>query len=207
LKTIARLSNFSCELLCVISYTENMNFYFLQNLPASHEKKRNKNSWFAGILLTGLLLGCGTDASDTFVRFQVEGQSYEVKNPTLVVTRMPFNMHFLDLSYPPKPLVPGATIQWRMKLESLEQLVGQNLDLKDVDPNQVAPVAIFRITPDLSVQGQQKSDIHLKIERIVEGFIEGSFSGKDLVFISRTKEERHKVDVTAEFRVKLIQKK
>jgi hypothetical protein len=184
-----------------------MNFYSLQNLPASHEKKRNKNSWFAGILLTGLLLGCGTEASDTFVRFQVEGQSYEVKNPSLAVTRMPFNMHFFDLTYPPKPLVPGATIQWRMKLESLEQLVGQNLHLKEVDPNHVAPVAIFRITPDLSVHGQQNSDIHLKIERIVEGFIEGSFSGKDLVFISRTKEERHKVDVTAEFRAKLITEK
>jgi hypothetical protein len=184
-----------------------MNVYFLKNLPASQEMKRSKNSWFAGILLAGLLLGCGNDASDTFVRFQVEGQSYEVKNPSLFVTRMPFNMHFLDLTYPPKPLVPGATIQWRMKLESLEQLVGQNLTLKNVDPNKVGPVAIFRITPDLSVQGTENSIIHLKIDRIVEGFIEGSFSGKDLAFISRAKEERPKVDVTARFRAKLIQKK
>jgi hypothetical protein len=207
LKAIARPSNFSCELLCAISYTENMNFYCLKNLPASHQKKQNKNSWFAGILLTGLLLGCGTDASNTFVRFQVEGQSYEVKNPSLVVTRMPFNMHFFDLTYLPMSSVPGAMVQWRMKLESLEQLVGLNLDLKDMDPNQIAPVAIFRIPPDLSVQGNENSIIHLKIERIVEGFIEGSFSGKDLVVISRTNEERRKVDVTAQFRAKLIQKK
>ena len=98
-------------------------------------------------------------------------------------------------------------IQWRMKLESLEQLVGQNLDLKTVDPNHIDPVVIFRMTQDLSVHGQQHSNIHFKIDRIEEGFVEGSFSGTDLMYVSRTKEVSHKVDVTAQFRMKLVQKK
>ncbi len=171
------------------------------------ETIKNKNILIAGILLTSLLLGCGTGDNDTFVRFQVEGQHYEVKGPTLVVTRMPFNMHFLDLTHLPAHLVPGAMIQWRMKLESLEQLVGQNLDLKTVDPNHIDPVVIFRMTQDLSVHGQQHSNIHFKIDRIEEGFVEGSFSGTDLMYVSRTKEVSHKVDVTAQFRMKLVQKK
>ena len=184
-----------------------MNFYFLKILPISHGRERNRNFLFAGILLAGLLLGCGTGDSDTFVRFEVEGKSYEVKDPTLVVTRMPLNMHFFDLTDLSTRLVPGALVQWRMKLESLEQLVGENLDLKTVDPNHIEPVVIFRITQDLSVHGQQHSNIHLKIDRIEDDIVEGSFSGKDLVYVSRTQEMTRKVDVTAQFRVNLIQKK
>lgn len=159
-----------------------------------------------GILMTGLLPGCGNGDSDTFVRFEVEGQSYEVKNPAFTVTRMVENVHFMDLNYVPKPLVPGAMVQWRMRLESLEPLVGKKLHLKTVDPNQLDPTVIFRITQDLSVRGKKHSNIHFKIDRIKEGFIEGSFSGKDLLYISRTKEVTGKVDVTARFRAKLIQK-
>jgi hypothetical protein len=204
---LSRPYNFSCELPGAISYTEGMNFYSLQSLPASHGRERNRNFLFAGILLADLLLGCGTGDSDTFVRFEVEGKSYEVKNPTLVVTRMPFNIHFLDLTNSSTSLAPGALVQWRMKLESLEQLVGENLDLKTVDPNHIEPVVIFRITQDLSVHSQQHSNIHLKIDRIKDDIVEGSFSGKDLVYVSRTQEVAGKVDVTAQFRVNLIQKK
>jgi hypothetical protein len=184
-----------------------MNFYGLQSFPASHGRKRNRKFLFAGVLLAGLLLGCGTGDSDTFVRFEVEGKSYEVKDPALVVTRMPFNMYFFDLTDLSTRLVPGALVQWRMKLESLEQLVGQNLNLKTVHPNHIDPVVIFRMTQDLSVQGQPHSNIHLKIDRIEDDIIEGSFSGKSLVYVSRTKEVSHEVDVAAQFRMKLIQKK
>ena len=167
---------------------------------------KNRNIWIAGILFASSLLGCGNGESDTFVRFQVEGQTYEVKNPTFTVTRMVENVHFMDLNYAPKPLVPGAMVQWRMRLESLEPLVGKNLHLKTVDPNHLDPTVIFRITQDLSVRGKKHSNIHFRIDRIKEGFIEGSFSGKDLLYISRTKEVTGKVDVTARFRAKLIQK-
>ena len=167
----------------------------------------NRNFLFVGILLTGLLLGCGASNPDTYVRFQVEGQNYEVKKPTLIITRMPFNMHFFELTYLAVHLVPEALIQWQMKLESLDQLVEQNLNLKAVDPNHIDPVVIFRMTQDLSVHGQKYSNIQLKIDRIKEGVVEGSFSGKDLLYVSRTKKETRKVDVTAQFRVKLVQKK
>ncbi len=98
-------------------------------------------------------------------------------------------------------------MQWRMKLESLEQLVVKYLDLKTVDPNHIYPVAIFRITQDLSVYGQQHSNIHLQIDRIEDDIVEGSFSGTDLMYVSRTQNVTGTVDVTAQFRMKLVQKK
>ena len=161
-----------------------------------------------GTVLLFLLVSCGTGNSETFIRFQVEGKSYEVKDPTLTVTRMPFNLYFFDLTYPHKRLIPGAMIQWRMKkkLKSIEELVGENLDLKAVDPNHIEPVAIFRITRDLSAQSKENSITHLIISRIEEGYIEGSFKGKDLLYISGTKGATGKVDVTAQFRAKLVQK-
>lgn len=181
-----------------------MGFFFLQNLLTGSGQRRNLA--FAGILLTCLLVGCGTSDSDTFIRFQVEGKSYEVKDPTLTVTRMPFNLHFVDLTYPQIRLFPGATVQWRIKVGSLEQLVGENLDLKAADPNHIEPVTIFRINQNLSVQGQQHSNVHFRINRIKEGFVEGSFSGKDLQYVSGTNELTGKVDVTAQFRAKLVRK-
>lgn len=166
----------------------------------------HRNLFIVGLILTTLLLGCGTGSSDTFVRFKVEGQSYEVNGSSLIVTYLVDNVYSLELTDSSRRLVPSALIQWRMKLESVDQLAGQNLDLKSVDPNRINPVAIFRITEDLSVRGKPYSKFHLKIERIEEGFVEGSFSGKDLWYASRTKEVAHKVDVTARFRARLIQK-
>jgi hypothetical protein len=196
---IRSLEFFTGEILATISYTGRMNFYILG-------KMWTKNFLFVGILLTGLLLGCGTGDSDTYVRFQAEGQTYEVKGPTLVVTHMLENVHFLDLTYFPMTAVPGAMVQWRMRLDSLEQLVGQNLDLNTVDPNKVGPLVLLRLTEDLSVHVQQHSNAHFKVDRIEEGFVEGSFSGTDLKYVSKTKEMTGKVDITARFRAKLIQK-
>jgi hypothetical protein len=190
----------------MIFYTESMGFFFLQNLLTGAGQQRSLT--FAGILLTCLLVGCDNSDSDTFIRFQVEGKSYVVEGATLTVTHMPFDLRFFDLTYPHKRLIPGAMIQWRMKmkLKSVEELVGQNLDLKAVDPNHIEPVAIFRMTQDLSMQGQQHSNIHFKIDRIENGFVEGSFSGKDLQYVSGTNELTGKVDVTAQFRAKFVHK-
>lgn len=116
------------------------------------------------------------------------------------------NVHFLDLTYYPMTAVPGAMVQWRMRLDSLEQLVGQNLDLNTVDPNKVGPLVLLRLTEDLSVQVQRHSNVHFKANRIEEGFVEGSFSATDLKYVSKTKEATGKVDITARFRAKLIQK-
>lgn len=176
-----------------------MNFYILGNMW-------DRKFLFLGILLTGFLLGCGSNNSDTYVRFQAEGQTYEVKDPTFTVTHMPFNLHFLDLTYPHIRLVPGAMVQWRMKLDSLEQLVGQNLDLNTVDPNKIGPLVLLRLTEDLSAQAQPHSEVQFKIDRIEEGLIEGSFSGTDLKYVSKAKEVTGKIDITARFRAKLIQK-
>lgn len=166
----------------------------------------NRSILIAGILFTSLLLGGGTGGPDTYVRFQVEGQTHEVQGLIFTVTRMDENVHFMDLNYVPRPLVPGAIVQWRMRLDSLKQLVGKNLHLKTVDPNHVNPVAIFRITQDLSARSNKHSNVHFRIDRIKGDFIEGSFSGKDLLYVSRAKKVARKVDVTARFRAKLVKK-
>lgn len=180
--------------------------YNIEMIFCAGVKMGIRNILIAGILFTSFLLGCGTGEPDTFVRFEVEGQSYEVKGPTLVVTRMIENVHFLDLTYYPMTVVPGAMVQWRMRLDSLEQLVGQNLDLNTVDPNKVSPMVLLRLTEDLSLHAQRHSKVHFKVDRIEEGMIEGSFSGTDLKYVSNTKEVTGKVDITARFRAKLIQK-
>ena len=167
---------------------------------------RNITSLLATLLLAVLFAACGNDSSDTYVRFQVEEQTYEVKGPTLVVTHMLENVHFFDLTYFPMTVVPGAMVQWRMRLDSLEQLKGKDLDLNTVDPNKVGPLVLLRLTEDLSVQYQRHSNIHFKIERIEKGFIEGSFSATELEYVSKKKEVKGKVNATARFRAKLIQK-
>ncbi len=163
----------------------------------------NKNILIAGILLTSLLLGCGTSDSDSFVRFQVEGQSYEVKDPTFMVTRIKGQLHLMDFTHFPMSSVPGASIQWQMNLDSVENLAGQNLDLNTVTTPAMPPLVIFQLTKDLTAHGQEHSGMHFKIDRIEDRMIEGSFSGKDFMYVSMTKEVTHEVDVTAQFRVKL----
>ncbi|MDH3257756.1 MAG: hypothetical protein OEM27_09055 [Nitrospinota bacterium] len=162
-----------------------------------------RNILIAGILLAGLLMGCGKSDSDPFVRFQVEGQSYEVKDPTFMVTRIKGKLHLMDLTHFPKSSMPGASIQWQMNLDSVENLAGKNLDLNTVTPPAMPPLVIFQLTKDLTAHGQEQSDMHFKIDRIEEGMIEGSFSGKDFMYVSMTKEVTHEVDVTARFRVQL----
>jgi hypothetical protein len=181
-----------------------MKFYFLKNLLTGSERIRNLT--VTGILLTVLLLGCGTGGSDTFVQFEIEDQNYEVKGSVFVITRMVEGYGFYDLTYRPLNSIPGAIVQWRMKMEPLEKLVGRDLDLNTVDPNKVAPTILLRLTEDLTLQSQSDSKIHFKIGRIREEFIEGSFSGTDLKYVSRTKEKTGKVNITAQFRVKLIEK-
>jgi hypothetical protein len=163
----------------------------------------NKHFLIIGIVLTGLLLSCGKSDSDPFIRFQVEDQSYEVKDPTFMITRIKDNLHMMDLTHFPKSSMPGATIQWQMNLDSVENLAGKNLDLNTVTTPGMPPLVIFQLTKDLTAHGQEQSDMHFKIDRIEEGMIEGSFSGKDFMYVSMTKEVTHEVDVTARFRVQL----
>lgn len=164
------------------------------------------NLIFAGILLSGILLGCGTGGPDTFVQFEIEGQNYEAKGPVFVITRMVEGYGFYDLNYRPLSSIPGAIVQWRMKMEPLEKLMGKNLDLNTVDPNKVNATVVLRLNENLTLQSRQDSTIHFKIDRIEEGKAEGSFSGTNLVYVSRTKEKTGKVDITARFRVKLVEK-
>ena len=160
---------------------------------------------FAGILLTCFLVGCGEP--DTFVQFQVEGQSHEVKNPNLIITRLPKGFQFFNLTYAPMSAIPGAMVQWQMKVESPKKLVGQELDLNTVDFLKVRPMFLLRLSEDLTLQNQKDSDVHFKIDRIEEGRIEGTFSGTNLKFVSKKQKIDRTVDVTARFRAKLVEKR
>jgi len=181
-----------------------MKFYFSQNLLTGF--KRTWKLILSGLLLTCLLVACDTSDQKNFVRFQIDGQSYEVKTPALVITRMVEGLGFYDLNYDPLSSIPGAIVQWRMEMKPLDKLVGQDLDLNTVDPNKVLPMVTLRLTEDLILQSQQKSNIHFKIDKLEEGFVKGSFSATDLEYISKKKEVAGKVDVTAQFRVRLVEK-
>lgn len=123
-----------------------------------------------------------------------------------MITRLVEGVHFFDLTYLPLSKVPGAIVQWRMKIESPEELVGQSLDLKLVDPNKVEATIFLRLTEDLTLQSRSHSNIQFKIDRIEKGYVEGSFSGTQLEYVSKKKKPSRTEDVTARFRVKLVEK-
>ena len=183
-------------------------------MNADISQKPSTSSWWKRssiYLLTAILLivvspGCGLGDSDPFVRFEIEGKHYEVKNPAFVITTMVEGFGFYDLTYLPLSGVPGAILQWRMKMESLDKLAGNKLHLNTVDPNKIPPTVMLRLTEDLTLQGQPRSKVYFTIDRIGEGMIEGSFSATDLKYVSKETKETRTADVTARFRVKLVQK-
>ena len=183
------------------------NQFRIQHQRSVPKNMWNKNLIIAGILLTGLLLGCGIGGPDTFVRFEIEDQSYEVKDPTFVVTRLIEGFQFFDLQHNPMGSIPGAMVQWQMKVESPKKLVGQNLDLNTVESNNSDPMVLLRLTEDLTLQNQKNSNVHFRIDRIEEGMAEGSFSATGLKYVSNKQKKNGKVDITAQFRVKLVEKK
>ncbi len=162
-----------------------------------------KKLWIAGIFLSVLLPGCGPSETNAFVRFQIEGQTYEVVDPVFRALPIKDKLHLMELTQVPMKAVPGTTVQWQMTLDSVETLAGQNLDLNSITPEKAPPLSIFQMTKDLTAHSQEQSVLHLKIDRIEDGYVEGSFTGKAFMFVSMTKEMTHEVDVTARFRARL----
>ena len=166
---------------------------------------RIKGLIVAGILLTVSLLGCGTNSSDSYVEFEIEDETYTVEGPVFVITTMVDGYGFYDLTYRPLGSIPGAGVQWRMKMKPLEEWVGENLDLNTVDPNLLHATVFLRLTEGMTLQSQSNSKVHFKIDRIEAEMIEGSFSATNLKYVSRTMKIPRTEDITARFRVKVVE--
>jgi hypothetical protein len=69
-----------------------------------------------------LILGCSGIGDDTYWRFNVAGQQYELERIEFVVMALPDGRSFLALGPVAITATPGAAIQWRMPLGSIAEL-------------------------------------------------------------------------------------
>lgn len=103
----------------------------------------------------------------------------------------------------PASSIPGGTVQWQMKLESIESLSGRTLDLNSVNATDGGPLPIFTLTHDLSANGQDASQMTLRFDRVTDDVVEGTFTGIEFRRVSMTEDDSGEVDVTARFRAAL----
>lgn len=164
------------------------------------------------VLATALTIpGCsGSGASsDTYLRFQVDDQRYELEHVVLHLMSLPKDgWQFVDLGQDVARVnivtaVPSASIQWRMKLGDLAALEGRVIDLDAVnDPAMASPNALFRLTDDVSVFNGADSTINVAVTTVSDGFVEGTFEGSGFSHVSDTTGASRIVDVSGSYRAK-----
>lgn len=155
------------------------------------------------LLLFCAVAGCAGDGNDEFVRFQVEGSDYAVEQPVFRAIRVRDDHFLMELTQMPASSVPGATVQWQMKIGALESLSGSNLDLRSVDVSEMGPMSVFTLTDDLTAHGQEHSSMSMRLDKIADGVVEGTFVGSRFLRVSMTEEGSSEVDVSARFRAAL----
>ena len=155
------------------------------------------------MIFFAVLSGCG-EWTDSFLKFNVDGKAYAVSDPVFTVVQIKkSNLHFLDLTQASVSAIPGVAIQWRMDFEDIDSLVGKNIDLDEVNAVDTPAIMSLVMDEDLSLFNDQESKVHVQIDSIREGHAAGTFSGKNLVYVSKTKDVVRRVDVSGEFKVKL----
>lgn len=183
--------------------------------------KRRFIFYFAVLALSFLslcFLACSKSdmTKDSYLRFTVEGQQYQVNDMVFMYASPGGNkysfMLFQDLL---KKKMPSASIHWNMELGGLEELKGAEIDLLKLDSEAKAkgfapPSVSFQVEekaeffPDFYEGGQMS----IRINRINEKYIEGSFSGTKFKFIALENKVLRPVDgVTGRFRAKIIHPK
>ena len=159
------------------------------------------STWF----LAWAIAGCsGSEAgSEPFLRFRIDGVDHVVEQPVFRAIRVREDHFLMELTPRSASSIPGATVQWQMKLAAIEELSGRSLDLHSVDRSDGGPMSLFTLTRDLTAHGQDDSGMTMRLDRIAEGTVEGTFTGTKFLRVSMTEEGANEVDVTAQFRAAL----
>jgi hypothetical protein len=160
-------------------------------------------------VLAGLLLASGCSASagkaGTYLRFTVDDRTYVVDDAELVVwTSRADDRSFLSLGTGHITEVPGGVVQWRMGLTRLDRLAGRQLDLSDMRDTATEPVVQFVLSDNASATQDLDSRFLLRIERVVHGYIEGSFTGRRFNYVSLARDDVHDADVAGTFRARVV---
>lgn len=161
------------------------------------------------VLLVSLLLApaCSTATSNsgTYLRFTVGDRTYVVDDAELVVwTSTNDDRSFLSLGTHHITEVPGGVVQWRMGLTNLNHLAGRQLDLSDMRDTATEPVVQFVLSDQASATQDLDSHFLLRIDRVMRGYVEGSFTGRRFNYVSLERDDVHDTDVAGTFRARVV---
>jgi len=169
-----------------------------------------KNYIFILISLALSITGCSSSStSDTYVRLSIEETDYEFNYVSFSAYKVnKENWRFIDLGQDPLntntvPAVPLGRIQWKMILNNIDELSGRGFDLRNVNERKLMPNVQFTLTKDLSVHADDDSTTILNITSIDGGYITGTFSGADWVYVSMTQDTSKRVNVMGSFHAEL----
>lgn len=168
-----------------------------------------KRRLLPGLFLAALVLASGcstaTGSGGTYLRFTVDDRTYVVDDAELVVwTSRDGDRSFLSLGTRHLTETPGGVVQWRMGLSRLDRLAGRQLDLSDMRDSATEPVIQFVLNDQASATQDLDSHFLLRIERVMRGYVEGSFTGRRFNYVSLARDEVHDADVAGTFRARVV---
>ena len=131
-----------------------------------HPLKKSICALLASLTVIAGCSGSG-DNSDTYLRFHIEDQHFELEHIIFGLTSLPKEgWQFVEIGQDVTKVnivttVPSASIQWRMKLKNPAALESRVIDLDDVnDPAMADPIALFTLTDDINVFNSVDSTIY-----------------------------------------------
>ena len=91
-----------------------------------------------------------------------------------------------------------------MGLTNLNHLAGRQLDLSDMRDTATEPVVQFVLSDQASATQDLDSHFLLRIDRVMRGYVEGSFTGRRFNYVSLERDDVHDTDVAGTFRARVV---
>ena len=151
---------------------------------------------FVLCVLMAAAIGCSSSSGPTYLQFVIDGQQYELHDAEFAVVDLADGARFIDFG--DAFAVPGAVFQWTTSFASIDELAGRELSF-----NEPGFSVLFNPIEDVGAYPDEGSSGSLRISKIEDGLVVGSFSGKNLLYVSMTESTR-RVDVTGLFRARLV---
>ena len=176
-------------------------------------------SFFA---LLFLVFGCTEKKEDTYLRFAVEGKQYQVNNIKLKDPKIPQHPNYhrfmieQNMENSSYQKTPNGHIDWIMESNSIEELQGKEIDFSKIQSEAKAaqfaePSTGFTLDKEEITVGkcvptgdkEMIDDMVIKIDRLDENYIEGSFSAPNYCYLSVPDKIVRPVSIAGSFRAKL----